>query len=158
MKQNTSIHFAILICAFMFIGSSPRAQENTPEELVSYSFKAPDAVAIGEVFEIKAIFNIQPGWYVYAPLAFNANQGKIVTKVTFRLPDGVEFVGSMVLPERGGATYTGKEVTMTQKLKIMKDFPDGQVVIPANVVYQTCNDHICYPPVREKINIEITIK
>ncbi len=157
MKQNIGIHFTIMICAFLFIGSSPRAQEHTPDELVSYGFKVPNAVRIGAVFEIKAIFNIQPGWYVYAPLTFNTNQGKIVTEVTFRLPDGVEFVGSMALPEGGGATYTGKDVTMTQRLKITKAFLDGQVVIPANVVYQTCNDYICYPPVREKTNIEISI-
>lgn len=156
MKQNIGIHFAIMICAFLFIGSRPQAQNQKPDELVSYGFKAPDAVRIGAIFEVKTIFNIQPGWYVYAPLAFNTNQGKIVTKVTFRLPDGVEFMGSMALPKGGGATYRGKDVTMTQRLKITKAFPDGQVVIPANVVYQTCNDYTCYPPVREKTNIEIS--
>lgn len=157
MKQNTGIHFAIIICAFLFIGLSPQAQNQKPDELVSYSFKAPTTVTIGDIFEINAIFNIQQGWYVYAPLSFNINQGKIVTKVTFRLPDGVEFVGSMVLPE-GQTTYTGNNVIMTQKFKIKKDFPDGKVVIPANVVYQTCNEYICYPPVKEKKLITIQIR
>lgn len=158
MKQNIGIHFTIMIYAFLFIGSGPQAQEHKPDELVSYSFAVPDTVTIGDVFEIKAIFDIQSGWYVYAPLTFNVNQGKIVTKVTFRLPDGVEFVGSMALPEGGGTTYTGKDVTMTQRLKVVKASPDGQVVIPANVIYQTCSDYLCYPPVREKMDIEITIK
>jgi hypothetical protein len=156
MKQKKGIYYIVIAYAILLFGLNAQAQGHKPDELVSYSFKAPTTVTKGEVFEINTIFNIQPGWYVYAPLSFNINQGKIVTKVTFRLPDGVEFVGSMVLPE-GQTTYTGNNVTLTQKFKIIKAFPDGKVVIPANVVYQTCNEYICYPPVKESKLITIKI-
>lgn len=158
MKKKIGIFYAVIAYAILLFGLDAQAQGHKPDELVSYSFKAPTTVTLGGTFEINAIFNIQPGWYVYAPLSFNINQGKIVTKVTFRLPDGVEFVGSMALPE-GQTTYKGNKVTMTQKFKISKAFPDGQVVIQANVVYQTCNEYICYPPVKEKklITIQISI-
>lgn len=156
MKQKKGIYCVVIAYVIFLFAFGAQAQGHKPDELVTYSFKTPNTVTKGEIFEINTIFNIQQGWYVYAPLSFNTNQGKIVTKVTFRLPDGVEFVGSMALPE-GQTTYTGNDVTMTQKFKIIKTFPDGKVVIPVNVVYQTCNEFICYPPVKEKKLITIQI-
>ncbi|MBN4082924.1 hypothetical protein JYT50_00905 [bacterium AH-315-A23] len=147
----------IIICVMLLGGIPFVSAQEEGAALVSYIYNAPEKINAGEQFEISVVFDIQPGWYVYAPVVYNANQGKIVTKVTFKLPNGIKFLGSLELPEGGYGTYSGTGVTMTQKFQVVKEVTKGKHIIVANIVYQTCNDYICYPPVREKEDIVITV-
>ncbi|MBN4082919.1 hypothetical protein JYT50_00880 [bacterium AH-315-A23] len=148
----------IIICVILLGGIPFVSAQEKGTALVTYTYNAPETVRVSEPFEISVVFDIQPGWYVYAPVVYNINQGKIATKVTFKLPYGIKFLGSLESPEEGFGTYSGTGLTMTQKFQVGKEILKGKIVIVANIVYQTCNEYICYPPVREKINIIIDVK
>ena len=127
---------------------------------VSFTIEAPEAVQVGDQFTISAVFNIETGWYVYAPIDINISQGKIPTKVSFKVPDGLKIIGELELPDQNGYfdTYSGNHVRMSQSFQVEKGMLPGKQTIIANIIYQTCNDDICYPPVRKNIEIVITVK
>lgn len=155
-KYNMSISCTIVLWVVV-TNSFISAQEKDPT-YVNYSCLVPENVKVGEQFEISVVFDIQPGWYVYAPIAFNSNQGKIVTKVSFSPPEGIMVLGGLKLPDGGFGTYSGAGIAMTQKFKVAKESTKGKYTIIANILYQTCNDEICYPPVREKIAIPVNVE
>ncbi|WP_299669709.1 protein-disulfide reductase DsbD domain-containing protein [uncultured Polaribacter sp.] len=129
-------------------------------DIVSYTVEAPKTVCIDKEFTVTTVFNIQPGWYVYAPIPINAAQGKIGTKVSFKVPVGIKKIGGLELPDKDRFfdTYSGKDVQMPQKFKVAKNTATGSYTITGHILYQTCNDIICYPPVREKVAIPIIIQ
>ncbi|AOW18155.1 hypothetical protein LPB03_12130 [Polaribacter vadi] len=130
---------------------------NTP---VSYTIEAPEKVRLGERFVITVAFSIEPSWYLYAPIAINTDQGRIPTKVTFKIPNGLKIIGELELPDQNRFydTYSGDDVRMSQEFQVEKNISSGKQTIKANIIYQTCNDEICYPPVRKTIDIIITVE
>ena len=98
------------------------------------------------------------GWHVYAPIDANMGQDKSVTKVTFKLPDGIEAIGSLQLPKDAGSIYTGKGIKMIQKFRVKKGTAKGKLTTVASIHFQCCNEEMCYPPVTEKENITIEVK
>ena len=138
---------------------SVQAQENTMG-LVKYQIEAPKEVQTGKEFTISAVFNVQPGWFVYAPLDTNIAQGKIPTTITFKKHEQIRKVGNLILPDitKGYHTYSGTDIRMSQKFRVPKELESGKQTIEATIVYQTCNEKICFPPVRENIDIVITVE
>ncbi len=144
-----------LLCLSPGFISPVWAQEESKEP-VSYSIQAPDKICAGEHFKITTIFDIREGWHVYALIDGNIGMGKSVTRVSFKLPEGIKTVGPLQLPK--GAIYTGKGIQMTQKFQLAKEVPKGKLNIIVKIVYQCCNEEMCYPPVRKKVNITIEVK
>ncbi|MGJ8734857.1 MAG: protein-disulfide reductase DsbD domain-containing protein [Cellulophaga sp.] len=136
------------------------AQVNVSGDPISYTVKAPENAKTGEEFTISTVFNIEPGWYIYAPIDMNIARGKIVSKVTFKVPEGIKKIGGLELPDKMVFfdTYKGNNVVMSQKFLVDENILSGKQIIQANVVYQSCNDDICYPPVRKKIDVALTIE
>lgn len=130
-----------------------------PIDPVSYTIQAPESVKSGDVFTITTVFNVETGWYVYAPIAMNTAEGKIPTKVSFKIPDGIKKIGGLELPDKNEFfnTYRGSNIRMSQKFQVDKSVTPGKLMITARIVYQTCNDDICYPPVREKTDVAVRI-
>lgn len=142
------------------IGSQQMMQStNQNNPIVSYTIEVPETVQAGEQFTISVVFNIQRGWYVYAPIAMNIDQGKIPTKVTFKLPEGFKKNGNLVLPDsnRFFDTYRGNDVIISQLFQVDKKIQPGKQIVKAIIVYQTCNDDICFPPVSKEIDVVIIV-
>lgn len=141
------------------MGSLVMAQA-TSGDPVSYTIDSPETVKAGEAFSITTTFSTQPGWYIYAPIDMNTAQGKIATKVSFEVLAGLKEIGGLELPNNPGFldTYWGNDIRMSQKFQIDDNVKPGKQTIRANIIYQTCNDIICYPPVRKNTDIVITVK
>ncbi|MDO5971216.1 protein-disulfide reductase DsbD family protein [Flavivirga aquimarina] len=139
---------------------TPMVAQSTSGDPVNYTVEAPETVKAGDEFVISTVFNIAPNWYVYAPIAMNTAQGKIPTKVSFKVPAGIKKMGTLQLPDQNVFfdTYRGQNIRMSQKFQVVKDLEAGKQTIVANIIYQTCNDETCYPPVRKKIDIAITVE
>lgn len=158
MKSLNRNYHGIYLIVLLILCSFNNLLAQTNKSLVSYSIEVPKQVIIGEQFTITVVFNIQPNWYVYAPVDFNIAQGKIPTKVTFRVPAKLKSIGSLELPDqKGGGIYKGNGIRMSQKFEVEKSMEAGKYIIKTNIIYQTCNDDICYPPIRESVDIEINV-
>ena len=155
-KTQANVVFLLML---IMTGSLTLAQTKLGKP-VSYIIEAPETVSVGERFTITAVFNIEPGWYVYAPIIMNTAQGKIPTKVSFKVPEDFKKIDELELPNQRKSLdiYRGNNIRMSQKFEVDKNALLGRQTIKANVVYQTCNNDICYPPIRKKMDIVITIK
>ena len=152
----------ILVACWLLLNilSSEVEAQSISGDPVSYTIEAPESVKAGDYFTIITVFNIEPGWYIYAPIDMNTTRGKIVTKVSFKVTDGFKKTGVLELPDQSRFfdTYSGNNVRMSQKFQVEKSMLPNKQTIKANIIYQTCNDDICYPPVRKKIDIVITVE
>ncbi|WP_303318439.1 protein-disulfide reductase DsbD domain-containing protein [Flavivirga abyssicola] len=154
------VKIALTYCLLVSMMSSFVMAQEASKDPVSYTIEAPEMVQVGDVFTINTVFNIQPSWYVYAPVALNTSKGKIPTKVTFKVPEGVKKINGLELPDKNRFfdTYSGKDVRMCQNFEVEKGAVSGKHTIKANIIYQTCNGDICYPPVREKVDVVIKVR
>ena len=144
----------------LLVNATGRLMAQQQVQPVSYTIEAPETVEAGAVFTVSAVFDIQPNWYVYAPIPMNAAQGKIPTRISFVPHKRLRFLGDLELPDesKGYDRYSGKDVRMSQRFQVPKDMALGEQAIRATVTYQTCSNNICYPPVEEEITIEITVE
>ena len=85
-KKRIVVIFWIIVSV---VGMKVLAQSASGDP-VSYTMEVPKVIKIGNQFTISAVFNIEPGWYVYAPIRMNTTRGKIATKVTFKVPEGIK--------------------------------------------------------------------
>jgi hypothetical protein len=131
------------------------------ESVVQYVLEKPDIVSRGKEFDVSVLFSVQPQWYIYAPTGVNAAQGMIETQVVFILPPGLSRVGKIKLPEttfkNGHEIYEGKNIAMTQTIRVPSDLSPGIYEIKGKVIWQTCNSDICLPPISDKISMTITV-
>lgn len=156
-----TIKIVLLIAFLTTVFSYPSIAREDDDNPVKYSYKFSDSIQSGKQFEIKVIIDIKEGWYIYAPTDINSAQGKVGTKVTFRLPAGIKTIGKIKLPGDNNemlGIYSGNNVIMSQKFEITKTMKTGEYSIIANLTYQSCNDNICLPPVQKEIIIPIKIE
>ncbi len=150
-----------LIAFLTAVYSYPTLAREDDDNPVKYRYKISDSIRLGKQFEISVIFKIKEGWYIYAPTDINSAQGKVGTKVTFKLPAGIKTVGKIKLPDNNNeliGIYTGDNIIMSQKFEIANTMKTGEYSIIANLTYQSCNDNICFPPVVKEIIIPVRIK
>ncbi|MDD7885411.1 protein-disulfide reductase DsbD domain-containing protein [Flavivirga sp. 57AJ16] len=147
------------VCLLLNIMSLKVVAQTGSSDPVSYTIEAPETVKAGDKFTISVVFNIKPGWFLYAPIEKNTVLGKIPTEVTFKVPEDIKKLGEMELLDETlfFDTYRGDGISMFQKFQVDKSVFSGKYIIKANVVYQTCNEDICYPPVRKKIDLVIVV-
>lgn len=147
----------IILVSFLMLCSCNNLKAQVNKGPVRYSLEVPQQVKRGEQFIITAVFSVQPNWYIYAPIEFNTAQGKIVTKVSFRVPEKLKTIGPLELPKGAFGVFKGNNIRMSQKFEVEKNIVAGKYLIKANIIYQTCNDEICFPPIRETVDLEIQI-
>lgn len=124
--------------------------------LVTYAVKTPEHIEAGKPFSIDIIFNVEPGWYIYAPTGVNADLGMIETNVRFNMPDGVVRNGNVSIPKpvlmNGHEIYEGQSITMSQSFKTLKP---GSYDVRGKVIWQTCSGYSCLPPVTDEFTLTI---
>lgn len=156
-RRNFYNYLIVCLCLLLCTYSNSQAQENNSDPVI-YKISSPTSVQVGETFKLTITFTIQPGWHIYAPIALNEQQGNIVSKVTFKLPDGIELVEALELPGNGAGMdiYTGT-IVMSQKLKAVKTIAVSNPLL-VKVRYQACNDMICHAVVEEEKKVVINIQ
>ena len=125
---------------------------------VTLTLVSPDEIQAGEQASVVVNFTMRPGWYIYAPTGRNAPHGMIETSVDFALPDGVEAVGSRMLPLHHFKglydIYEGTDREWAQRVEVTTS---GRHEVTAEVTYQTCKDDLCLPPRTETLRTLLAV-
>ena len=125
---------------------------------VTLTLVSPEEVQAGERANLAVNFTMRPGWYIYAPTGRNAPHGMIETSVDFALPEGVEAVGSRMLPlHHFKGLYDIYEGTDREWAQRVEATTSGRHEVTAEVTYQTCKDDLCLPPRTETLRTLLAV-
>lgn len=96
---------------------------------------------------------IHPGFHIYANVASDAPF--VPTKIDIQLPEGYEKVGGLQVPaarfySQSGTTIYDETVVFGQKIA-----GKGPGTIECVISYQSCDNHICFPPTEQKFSIQV---
>lgn len=131
-------------------------------EPVSYFTDAIAPVRRGESFTASVHFVIRTPWYLYAPTGINADQGVIESSVTWLLPADIVRDGRPRLPathfKNGFEVMSGSDEVITQKFRTLQSARVGTYQIKGRIVWQSCSDQLCLPPVADEIVLNITVE
>lgn len=137
------------------------AQFETP---VTLSAEAESSARAGEVVNILVTASMDAEWKVYA--LRDQGEGPIATRVVVT-GDAIESAGMVLEPETepkyddGFLTNTRTHqggVTFTAPIRIKGDLSPGTYDLKVGVLYQVCNESLCYPPKEEFLDISIIIE
>ncbi len=137
------------------------AQFQTP---VTLSAEAESSTRAGEVANIMVTASMDAEWKVYA--LRNQGEGPIATRVVVT-GDVVESTGMVEEPKTvekyddGFLTNTRTHqggVTFTAPIRLKDDLAPGTYGLKVGVLYQVCNESLCYPPTEEFLDIKLTVE
>ncbi len=137
------------------------AQFETP---VTLSAEAESSARAGEVVNILVTASMDAEWKVYA--LRDQGEGPIATRVVVT-GDAIESAGMVLEPETepkyddGFLTNTRTHqggVTFTAPIRIKDDLSPGTYDLKVGVLYQVCNESLCYPPKEEFLDISIIVE
>jgi thiol:disulfide interchange protein DsbD len=145
-RTIVSIAGALLLCA-VDAGAQSRSVTATTTPLAEH-----DRVAAGGTLRVALEVSLPEGFHVQSNrprdpsliptvLTFNAPAGVTVQEVVFPTPVDLKQVGvdqPLAVFERAFAV--GAQFSMSAAV------PRGEIVIPAHLRYQACNDTTCFPP------------
>lgn len=139
------------------------AQEEKP---AIWSLRVPAKARIvhpGQVFELEAVVELQPGWHVYA--ITQGPGGPVVTRFTVPPKQPFQLAGAVRQPTPKKAfdqnfgiptEFFEERAAFTIPLKALPAAP-GKYKVVANVEYQVCNDQLCMPPETLPLDAAITV-
>ena len=90
----------------------------------------------------------------------------IPTLLTFTLPDGVT-VEEITYPESTDFLLAGAEeplavfeheFTIEARLALDADVSPGEIVVPGSLLYQACDDRVCFPPATGAVEWRIDVE
>lgn len=122
----------------------------------------PAALKPGDEATIRITLDIKEGFH--AQSSTPSKPEYIAFKVTMALATGFEF-GSPQYPQGHDEeypmlgklnVYTGKVVT-TIPVKVLSNAPNGTVDLTANLIYQICDDRMCYMPQQPKLTVQAQV-
>ena len=137
------------------------AQFETP---VTLSAEAESSARAGEVVNILVTASMDAEWKVYA--LRDQGEGPIATRVVVS-GDAIESAGMVLEPETepkyddGFLTNTRTHqggVTFSAPIRIKDDLSPGTYDLKLGVLYQVCNESLCYPPKEEFLDISIIVE
>jgi hypothetical protein len=142
------------------VGSTVYAQEQ--KAIVEYRLEYTDTIKAGDSVLLAVILDVAPGFYIYAPTEMNAIQSLQIMKLTITpSATSIKKAGELVAPQYGlhgpSQVYEGKNVRFIQRFKAEKDIETGAYNLKVRLVTQACNDHLCYPPVTEVMDVPINV-
>ncbi|MBT4150038.1 MAG: DUF255 domain-containing protein [Candidatus Marinimicrobia bacterium] len=149
-----------IIITLIFFMSSLLGQFQSP---VSLSAKIDSNARSGEVVKVVVTAEMDSEWKIYA--LRDQGEGPIATRVTV-LGDIIKDSGlveeaepiekyddgflTITKTHQGGAIFTAP-------ILLNEDIPPGDYNLEVVVLFQVCNESLCYPPKEEFITVPITI-
>lgn len=132
------------------------------EEPASFKIVQPAPVKAGKEIIASVVFDMQDGWYIYAPTGNNTSQGMLETTLTLQLPKGFRLAGKLRMPQpyfKGPfEVFEGKNIKISQPLTTEAGLKPGTYEISGSILYQTCNSNVCLAPRTEDVKIVVQIK
>lgn len=133
----------------------------------TFKIKAPMVLNMRRagIGDIDVIFAFQNGWHGYTDDKANTGMGLTPTTVSFEFPDEISPMSDVLKPEpkvKGAySVYSGDEVKFSQSIrfvgKVSENPERNEYVVKVRVKYQTCNEEMCLPPVKETIELKIKV-
>ncbi len=160
LKNHNRIIFLVAFLAG-FLPNGLRAQFENPATISAW---VEGPARAGEVVNVFVKAEMEPEWKIYA--VHNVAKGPIPTKITIT-GDIVGQQGRVVEPEpivefdEGFNTETSHHqgtTTFIAPVKLKTDVSPGSYELNVTVLYQVCNDFICYPPNEIEIRTPIVIE
>lgn len=156
-KQKNLTKFLGLL---FLLGGLLKADFDDP---VTLSAEAVESSRAGEVLNIRVLAEMDEEWHIYA--IYDVPDGPIPTQISVA-GDAVQKIGRIQEPvptiewDDGFEMETrfhsgGAEFIIPVLLK--EDLSPGNKTVSANVIYQVCNEALCYPPKEVKLNVPITV-
>jgi thiol:disulfide interchange protein DsbD len=130
------------------------------EDPVTVSSSTLHEARAGEVVEVKVNVDLDQGWYIYA--IEGITQGPVPTKITVA-GNFVEKVGVVQEPKPTVKFDEGFQMVVPYHLgspqfiipvKLKSDLKAGPIQLDIKILYQVCNNVLCYPP-KEKLTTVI---
>lgn len=104
----------------------------------------------------KAVYvtvKIQPGYHIYNRVA--SSDPYIPTKIEVTLPNGYKKVAQLQGPM--GRPYNSKGTTIIENSAVFSQIIEGsgEGSIECTVEYQSCDSHVCFPPVEKSFSFKV---
>ncbi|MGN6418738.1 MAG: protein-disulfide reductase DsbD domain-containing protein [Pseudobacter sp.] len=140
------ILFALLYCAVATVMA---------QDAISYKAVVERK---GDTILVKLLFDIAPGMHVYAPSLLNETQGYsgmklIIDSLPAGLKDLKEPNWSESSMEGGGEVYRGDGHAVV--FRLLGKPKQGPARIKGILVYQACNEEMCFPPDEKMFSVEL---
>lgn len=148
----------ILTCVMIAAMSGHAAAQENPG---SWRIEAPAAVVPGEVATMQIVFDIQPGWQMYAPSPVNEAAGVTGLAIKVEPPKGLAVSQpDYPHPRLKGRyeVYENSPASVAIKLRPGKETENGTYTLTGNVQYQFCRPDLCLPPQREAFSVEVEVR
>jgi hypothetical protein len=158
-KKPVLMKKGIFVVFILLLFQEASSQDNS---LVSYEIEDVGKVKAGDTIDVRITLNVLSGWFIYAPTAGNRLQGVQMMSLKFTSPSNVlQLLGDVKMPEsrlnKSYDVFMGEGNVFYQRV-IIKENASGVHNVTAELKYQACSSNICYPPVTEKIGIDINIE
>lgn len=150
-----------LVILLSLIPAGLLAQFEDPVEVTS---KVIESARSGEVVTILVKTEMEDEWHIYA--VYDVEGGPIATNVEVT-GEIIENVGKVIEPEPTVAYDEGFQMetryhkgtsTFRIPVKLKSGLEVGDYTVSATVLYQVCNEGLCYPPKEVKASTNITIE
>ena len=111
-----------------------------------------------DTIEIQLVFDVKPGMHVYAPSSVNSAQGFITMNLLLdSIPAGLRDLKKVSWPEAlmeaGGEVYKDEgHIIVFRLLGRPKELPAR---ISGTLMYQACNENMCFPPDEKMFSVEL---
>ncbi len=134
------------------------------EDPVSVSASVGENARAGEVVEVQVIFSIDRGWHIYG--MEEIEDGPIPTSIQI-VGEALEKQGIIVEPEPIVSYDEGFEmdiphhegrVIFNVPIKLKENIEPGEIVLTAEATYQSCNNTICYPPLDQSVELDLSVE
>ncbi len=123
-----------------------------------------ESARAGEVINIDVTVTMADKWHIYG--VHGVSGGPIATRITVE-GDAVKKLGSVQEPEPQVKFDEGFQVEIryhagTTKFNaavlLESDLSPGKYELQVSVLYQTCDEHVCYPPVEKSLPVIVDIE
>jgi DsbC/DsbD-like thiol-disulfide interchange protein len=158
----------VLLMGMIGLAASPavaHAQIMRPKaELTPNVETAAAAVQPGKVVQVALKVKLPPTVHVQSDKP--RDPAFIPTVLTIDAPAGVtvgkiRYPAARDLKQEGSSTplaVFGPEFTINVDLTLAKTATAGDLVVPAHLKYQACDEHVCYPPAKADAQWTLSVK
>ncbi len=159
-KTTTKIRLLILL---LFIMVAPKWIFAQFEDPVTVSSSAIQEARAGEVVDVVVTVDLDQGWYIYA--IEGITEGPVPTKITVT-GNSIDKVGVVQEPEPTVKFDEGFQIVVPYHLgspqfiipvKLKDDLNTGSIQLDVKILYQVCNNVLCYPPTENITSVVIDL-
>jgi thiol:disulfide interchange protein DsbD len=161
--NKTAINIKLL-ALLIFIMVIPKGIFGQFEDPVSVSSSTIQEARAGEVVDVVVTVDLDQGWYIYA--IEGITEGPVPTKITVA-GDSIEKTGVVQEPDPTIKFDEGFQIIVPYHLgspqfiipvKLKNMLSPGLIQLNVTILYQVCNNTLCYPPKEKLTTVTINLE